>query len=83
MGDVMGDISSRRGRILGMETEGQFQVIKALVPQKELYHYSTTLRSLTGGRGMHSEAFDHYEEVPREFEQKIIAAAKAAKEEDE
>lgn len=82
MGDVMGDISSRRGRILGMEMEGQFQIIKALVPQKELYHYSTTLRSLTGGRGMHSEEFDHYEEVPREFEQKIIAAAKAAKEED-
>jgi len=82
MGDVMGDISSRRGRILGMDTEGQFQIIKALVPQKELYHYSTTLRSLTGGRGMHSEEFDHYEEVPREFEQKIIAAAKAAKEEE-
>jgi elongation factor G len=82
MGDVMGDISSRRGRILGMDTEGQYQVIKALVPQKELYHYSTTLRSLTGGRGMHSEEFDHYEEVPREFEQKIIAAAKAAKEEE-
>jgi len=82
MGDVMGDISSRRGRILGMDTEGQYQVIKALVPQKELYHYSTTLRSLTGGRGMHSEEFDHYEEVPREFEQKIIATAKAAKEEE-
>jgi elongation factor G len=82
MGDVMGDISSRRGRILGMETEGQYQVIKALIPQKELYHYSTTLRSLTGGRGMHSEDFNHYEEVPREFEQKIIAAAKAANEED-
>ncbi len=82
MGDVMGDISSRRGRILGMETDGHYQVIKALAPQKELYHYSTTLRSLTGGRGMHSEEFDHYEEVPREFEQKIIAAAKAAKEDD-
>jgi len=82
MGDVMGDISSRRGRILGMETESHFQIIKALVPQKELYHYSTTLRSLTGGRGMHSEEFDHYEEVPREFEQKIIATAKAAKEEE-
>ena len=81
MGDVMGDISSRRGRIQGMDTDGQFQIIKALVPQKELYHYSTTLRSLTGGRGMHTEEFDHYEEVPRELEQKIIAAARAAKEE--
>src|SRR5690606_34748567 len=80
MGDVMGDISSRRGRIQGMDTDGQFQIIKAQVPQKELYRYSTVLRSLTGGRGLHSEAFSHYEELPRELEAKVIEAAKQLKE---
>jgi elongation factor G len=82
MGDVMGDISSRRGKIMGMSTEGSFQVIRAQLPQSELYQYSTTIRSLTGGRGIHSESFSHYEEVPRDMEQKIIAESKAAKEED-
>jgi elongation factor G len=72
MGDVMGDISSRRGRIQGMDTEGKFQVINAQVPMMELYRYSTTLRSLTGGRGFHSESFSHYEEMPRDLEQKTI-----------
>jgi len=51
MGKVMGDLSSRRGRIQGIETDGGFQVIKAQVPVKDLYHYSSNLRSLTGGRG--------------------------------
>jgi elongation factor G len=72
MGDVMGDISSRRGRIQGMDTEGKFQVINAQVPMMELYRYSTSLRSLTGGRGFHSESFSHYEEMPRDLEQKTI-----------
>jgi len=76
MGDVMGDISSRRGKIMGMDSEGSFQVIKARVPQGELYHYSTTLRSLTGGRGIHSEAFSHYEEIPKEYEKKVIEESK-------
>jgi elongation factor G len=80
LGDVMGDISSRRGRILGVETEGRFQVVKALVPQDELYRYSTRVRSLTGGRGVHTEEFSHYEELPPETEQKIIAEAKARRE---
>ena len=75
MGKVMGDLSSRRGKILGMDTEGAFQVIKANVPTKELYHYSSTLRSLTGGRGVHSEEFSHYEEMPREAAEKVIAEA--------
>lgn len=73
LGDVMGDISGRRGKILGMEAEGHYQIIKAQVPQMELYRYSTVLRSLTGGRGIHSEVLDHYEEMPRELEQKVIA----------
>jgi len=75
MGKVMGDLSSRRGKILGMDTDGAFQVIKAHVPTKELYHYSSTLRSLTGGRGVHSEEFSHYEEMPREAADKVVAEA--------
>lgn len=78
LGDVMGDISSRRGRIMGVENDGALQIVKAQVPQKELYRYSTTLRSLTGGSGLHEEEFSHYEEMPREFETKVIEAAKAA-----
>ena len=77
MGAVMGDLSSRRGKILGMDAEGAFQVVRAEVPQMELYHYSTNLRSLTGGRGLHSEEFSHYEYMPRELEQKVIAQTEA------
>ncbi len=73
MGDVMGDISSRRGKILGMDTKGNYQIIIAQVPQMELYRYSTTLRSLTGGRGIHAEEFSHYEELQRDLVQKVIA----------
>ncbi len=76
MGKVMGDLSSRRGKIQGMDADGAFQVIKAHVPAKELYRYSSTLRSLTGGRGVHSEEFSHYEEMPREAEQKIVEESK-------
>ena len=65
----MGDISGKRGKIMGMESDGTFQIIKAQVPQAELYHYATTVRSLTGGRGIHSESFSHYEKMPKEFEQ--------------
>jgi elongation factor G len=72
----MGDLSSRRGKIQGMDTEGTFQVIKAHVPAKELYRYSSTLRSLTGGRGVHREDFSHYEEMPRDQEQKVIEESK-------
>ena len=79
MGKVMGDLSSRRGKIIGMDTDGAFQVIKASVPTKELYHYSSTLRSLTGGRGVHKEEFSHYEEMPREAAEKVIEEAKKRK----
>ncbi|MDB6031825.1 MAG: small GTP-binding protein [Verrucomicrobiales bacterium] len=72
LGKVMGDLSSRRGRILGVDVDGQFQVIKAQVPARELYRYSSNLRSLTGGRGIHSEKFSHYEEMPQELEQRVI-----------
>lgn len=79
MGKVMGDLSSRRGKIMGMDTDGAFQMIKATVPTKELYHYSSTLRSLTGGRGVHTEDFSHYEEMPREATEKVIEEAKKRK----
>ena len=72
MGDIMGDISGKRGKIMGMDADGSFQVIKAQVPQAELYHYATTVRSLTGGRGIHSESFSHYEKMPKEYENKVI-----------
>jgi elongation factor G len=83
MGNVMGDLSSRRGRIQGIDSDGEFQVIRAQVPAKELYRYSSVLRSLTGGRGVHTEEFDHYEEMPRELEQKVAEEARKQKEEAE
>ena len=83
MGDVMGDLSSRRGRILGMESDGSFQKIKAQVPLAELYRYSTSLRSLTQGRGLHSREFSHYEEVPREIADKIVKESQEAKEKEQ
>ena len=76
MGDIMGDISGKRGKIMGMDSDGSFQVIKAQVPQAELYHYATTVRSLTGGRGIHMESISHYEKMPKDFEKKVISAAK-------
>jgi len=82
MGDVMGDISSKRGKILGMDSDGRFQIIKALVPLAELYKYSSHLRSLTQGRGAHKRKFDHYEEMPKEIEQKTIEEYKKSREEE-
>ncbi len=82
-GDVMGDLSSKRGKILGMDPQGKWQVIKAQVPLAELYKYSVTLRSLTQGRGVHKQQFSHYEEVPRDNAEKVIAEAKKQKEDAE
>jgi len=81
MGDVMGDISGRRGKILGMDNEGDYQIVNAHVPQANLYRYSTVLRSVTGGRGMHREKFSHYEDLPKEMEARVTRASKS--EEDE
>jgi elongation factor G len=80
MGDAIGDLNSRRGRIMGVESEGSLQVVKAQVPQAEMYKYSTTLRSMTQGRGYFSMKFSHYEEVPKEIAAKIIEEAKREKE---
>lgn len=73
VGSVLADLSGRRGRIMGMETEGRFEVVVAQVPQAELYQYSSQLRAITSGRGRHREKFERYEDVPREHEPKIIA----------
>ncbi|HEY6168239.1 MAG TPA: elongation factor G [Verrucomicrobiae bacterium] len=80
MGKVMGDLSSRRGRILGMDSNGTKQIIRAEVPAMELHQYATILRSLTGGRGMHDEDFSRYEQMPAELEAKVVAESKKAKE---
>jgi elongation factor G len=82
MGDVMGDLSSRRGRIMGSENRGHFAVVSAHVPLAELYRYSTALRSMTQGRGTHSRKFHGYEEVPADLMSKIIATAKKVREGD-
>lgn len=79
MGDVMGDISGRRGKILGMDTVSQYQVIRAQVPAAELHTYATILRSKTGGRGVFKASMSHYEEVPREQAEKIIQASEKNK----
>ncbi|MEW6050961.1 MAG: elongation factor G [Candidatus Zixiibacteriota bacterium] len=79
-GDVMGDLSARRGKVLGMDPDGSNQRIKATVPQAELYQYSVDLRSMTQGQGVYSALFSHYEEVPNETAQKVIAEAKAQQE---
>jgi len=72
MGDVMGDISSRRGKIMGMDAAGKFQVIRAKVPLAELYKYLSALRSLTGGRGLYKGSFSHYEAVPPDIQAKLV-----------
>jgi elongation factor G len=79
MGDVMGDISSRRGKILGMSSEGSFQKILAKVPLAELHRYGTALRSMTQGRGLHRQKFSHYEPIPRELQEKVVEESKEKK----
>jgi elongation factor G len=73
MGDVMGDLSSRRGKIGGMDQRGEAQVITATVPLSEMFGYSTTLRSMSQGRAVYSMQFAHYEEVPKSKAEEIIA----------
>ena len=76
MGDVMGDVSSRRGKVLGSEAKGGKQVVKAHVPQSEILMYAPTLTSMTGGRGSFTIEFDHYEELPSHLVEKIIEETK-------
>ncbi len=78
VGDVIGDLNARRGKIMGVEAKGKNQVIKALVPLAEVLTYAPELRSLTGGRGAYSMEFSHYEEVPTQIAKEIIEKAKEA-----
>ncbi len=72
MGDIMGDVTSRRGRVDGMEARGTAQVVRAYVPLSEMFGYATALRSNTQGRGTYTMSFDHYEEVPKSISEEII-----------
>jgi elongation factor G len=83
MGDIMGDLSSRRGKPQGMEAQGHNQTIKAQVPMSEMLDYASTLKSLTSDRGSYTMEMDHYDEVPSQIQQKIIEEHKAAKGQEE
>ena len=72
LGDIMGDITSRRGRVEGMEARGNAQIVSAQVPLSEMFGYATSLRSSTQGRGTYTMVFDHYEEVPKSISEEII-----------
>jgi elongation factor G len=76
MGDLMGNLSGRRGRPQGSEAVGEMITIKAQVPMAEMLTYQNDLNSITGGQGSFSMEFDHYEEVPAQIAEKIIAAHK-------
>jgi elongation factor G len=78
-GDIIGDLNSRRGRVLGMDQGVGGQVVKAKVPMAEMLRYASDLTSITSGRGMFTMEFDHYEEVPAHLREKIIEAAKTEK----
>ena len=73
MGDVIGDLNSRRGRVEGMEDIGGGKMVKALVPLAEMFGYATDLRSRTQGRGNYSMFFDHYEQVPKNVADKVLS----------
>lgn len=80
MGDVMSDLTSRRGRIQGIEAEGAFQVIRASVPEAELFQYTSTLKSLTQARGSFVQSFEGYQPVPRDIQEKIMEEARSEEE---
>ena len=79
-GDIIGDLNSRRGRIVGMEPAGETALVRAVVPMAEMLTYESTLRSMTGGRGGYSMEFSHYEEVPAFIAEKVVKEAKAERE---
>ena len=76
MGDVMGDLTSRRGRIIGTDADGHYQVITADAPLAEIDRYATTLRSMTQGKGIHTQQLDRYENVPGDVQSRVVAEAK-------
>ncbi|HSB06185.1 MAG TPA: elongation factor G [Thermodesulfobacteriota bacterium] len=83
IGDIIGDLNSRRGRVLGVESRGNYQVVEANVPMSEMLKYLPDLNSKTGGRGTFTMEFSHYEEVPSQLAEKIVALAKKDKEKED
>jgi elongation factor G len=83
IGDIIGDLNSRRGRVLGVEGRGNYQVVQANVPMSEMLKYAPDLNSKTGGRGTFTMEFSHYEEVPSQLTEKIVALAKKEKEKED
>jgi elongation factor G len=81
MGDIMGDLNQRRGKIQGMDSQGSKTIIRALVPEAELYKYATTLRSMSQGRAVHSRTFHGYEDVPQHVAEKVISESQRKEEE--
>ena len=82
VGDVIGDINSRRGKVLGMKPMGASQIVQAQVPLAEVLSYAITLRSITADRGSFSMEFSHYEELPSHMVEKVIAASSADEKEE-
>ncbi len=78
-GDIMGDLNGRRGRILGMDVKGSMQVVRAQVPLAEMLSYAPTLTSLTGGRGSYHMESSHYDIVPQQLIERIVAEARQEK----
>jgi elongation factor G len=76
MGDVMGDLTGRRGRVLGMDGQGKYQLIKAQAPMSEVLKYALDLNQMTGGRGTFTMELSHYEELPSQLAEKVIAEAR-------
>jgi elongation factor G len=83
MGDIVGDLNSKRGRVLGIDAKGRNQAVKAKVPLSEMLEFDPRLRSITGDRGDYSMEFSHYEEVPAHIQEKIVAEAKPVEEDEE
>ena len=83
LGDVMGDFNRRRGRIMGIDSEGKLQIVKAQCPLSEMFRYAIILRSMTSGRGTFTMEYSHYEEVPGEIARKVIEAAEKERVEEE
>jgi elongation factor G len=80
MGSVIGDLNSRRGKVMGMDPQGGVQIVKAQVPMAEVLSYAPDLRSMTEGRAFFTLSFSHYEEVPAHLAEKVIEEAKQRKE---
>jgi elongation factor G len=83
LGQISGDINSRRGKVMGMDSKGRLQIVKAQVPSAEMFKYANDLRSMTGGRGSFNMKFSHYEEVPARIASTIVALHQQTRKQEE